>query len=53
MGNYPVKCKSCGTVNIITKDGTVITKKDCDKKECKNCGKKGMEYPQMFDDPKK
>jgi len=49
MGNYPVKCKSCGTVNIITKDGTV----DCDEKECKNCGKKGMEYPQMFDDPEK
>jgi len=21
--------------------------------ECKNCGKKGMEYPQMFDDPEK
>ena len=52
MGTYPVKCKSCGTVNIITKDGTVVTK-DCDEKKCKNCGKKGMEYPQMFDDPEK
>jgi len=52
MGNYPVKCKSCGAVNIITKDGTVAAK-DCDEKECKKCGKKGMEYPQMFGDPEK
>ena len=28
-----------------------LVTKDCDEKECKNCGKKGMEYPQMFDDP--
>jgi len=52
MANYPVKCKSCGTVNIITLDRTVVTK-DCDEKECKKCGKKGMEYPQMFGDPEK
>jgi len=43
-------------VNVMTKGSRQIMgleALDCDEKECKNCGKKGMEYPQMFDDPEK
>jgi len=39
-------------MNVITKDGIVVTK-DCDEKECKNCGQKGMEYPRLLDNPEK